>query len=152
MIKDSAKKLVKKLWALFVNRETISYIIAGLLTTAVNFISYESLYQLGVENLIANAWAWVIAVSFAYIVNKKGVFYAKSNGIVEELSKISKFFAARLITLGVEEVGMYYFVERLGVHRLLIKLSLAVIVIILNYIFSKLYVFKIYPKKLTHEE
>ena len=60
-----------------VNRETIAYVIAGALTTIVNFISYEGLYRLGLQNLTANAWAWVIAVSFAYIVNKRNVFFIK---------------------------------------------------------------------------
>lgn len=132
---------IKKLWQLVVNRETVSYIIAGVLTTVVNFASYEGLYRLGLSNLWANGWAWVIAVTFAYIVNKRNVFMSKSSGMKEEASKLTKFFGARLITLGVEQSGMYIFVDRLGIYRLLVKACLAVIVIILNYIFSKLYIF-----------
>lgn len=141
MILDEKKSLVKRVLDKLINRETITYMIAGGLTTAVNFISYESLYQIGLPNLTANAWAWVIAVTFAYIVNKISVFRAKSSGILEELLNIAKFFAARLITLGIEQSGMYYFVEQLGLHRLMVKASLAVIVIVLNYIFSKLFIF-----------
>jgi putative flippase GtrA len=129
--------LIKKI----VNRETITYIIAGVLTTIVNFISYESLYRLGFKNLTANAIAWVIAVTFAYIVNKKQVFLSKSNSVNDEARKVSKFFGARLITLGVEQVGMYIFIDVLGFYRLLVKAVIAVIVIILNYIFSKIFIF-----------
>lgn len=141
MILDEKKSLIKRIMDKLINRETITYMIAGGLTTAVNFISYESLYQIGLPNLTANAWAWVIAVTFAYIVNKKSVFRAKSSGILEELLNIAKFFAARLVTLGIEQSGMYYFVEKLGLHRLMVKASLAVIVIVLNYIFSKVFIF-----------
>lgn len=148
---NAAKTLIKDMYHKVINRETIAYIIAGLLTTTVNFISYESLYQLGLPNLTANAWAWVIAVTFAYIVNKKGVFRSKSTGILNELTKIGMFFAARLITLGVEQSGMYYFIEYLEFPRLMVKASLAVIIIILNYIFSKLYIFKKYKSNEGNE-
>jgi putative flippase GtrA len=136
--------IMTKLIRLFrkvVNRETIAYGIAGILTTLVNFASYESLYQLGVPNLTANALAWMIAVTFAYIVNKKNVFLSKSDTVKDEASKLSKFFGARLVTLGVEQLGMYIFVNRLGLYRLLVKAFIAVIVIILNYVFSKLFIF-----------
>ncbi len=138
---NSLKVKIKKLWQLAVNRETVSYIIAGVLTTIVNFASYEGLYRLGLSNLWANGWAWVIAVTFAYIVNKRSVFMSKSSGIKEEASKLTKFFGARLVTLGVEQSGMYIFVDRLGFYRLLVKACIAVIVIIINYVFSKLYIF-----------
>lgn len=132
---------ILQLFKKVVNRETIAYIIAGVLTTIVNFISYEGLYRLGLTNLTANGIAWVIAVAFAYVVNKKNVFQSKSDTVKDEASKITKFFGARLVTLVVEQLGMYIFIDRLGLHRLLVKACLAVIVIILNYIFSKLYIF-----------
>lgn len=135
------KTLISKLIKKVVNRETITYIIAGVLTTIVNFISYESLYRLGFKNLTANAIAWVIAVTFAYIMNKKQVFLSKSKSIHDEARKVSKFFGARLITLGVEQLGMYIFIDVLGFYRLLVKAIIAVIVIILNYIFSKIFIF-----------
>lgn len=137
--------IVGKLVGLFkkiVNRETITYGIAGILTTIVNFASYESLYRLGVPNLTANAFAWVIAVTFAYIVNKKNVFLSISDTFKEEANKLIKFYGARLVTLAVEQLGMYIFTERMSFNRLLVKASLAVIVIILNYVFSKLFIFK----------
>ncbi len=131
----------KRLLGKVVNRETITYVIAGILTTIVNFISYEGLYRLGVSNLTANACAWLIAVTFAYVANKKKVFLSVSDCAADEATKLSKFYGSRLVTLGVEQLGMFLFINVLGFHRLLVKASLAVIVIILNYLFSKLYIF-----------
>ncbi len=140
------KKLISKiiehpLLGKFINRETISYLIAGVLTTIVNLISYESLYRLGLSNLTANALAWLVAVAFAYVVNKRKVFLYTSNSAKAEVTKISKFFSARLVTLLIEQAGIYIFIEELGIHRWIVKASLSVIVVILNYIFSKLFVF-----------
>ena len=136
--KLKAHTLYKKL----VNRETITYVIFGVLTTIVNFISYEGLYRLGLSNMTANWMAWVIAVTFAYIVNKWSVFRSRSSNIKEELAKMAKFYGARLLSLGVEQLGMWVLVETLGFHRWLVKGALSIIVIVLNYIFSKLYIFK----------
>jgi putative flippase GtrA len=150
-----SNKMKKKIMGMFhklVNRETIAYGIAGVLTTIVNFVSYEGLYRLGVPNLTANALAWVIAVIFAYIVNKKNVFLSRSDSVRDEATKISKFFGARIITLLVEQTGMYLFTELVQFNRLLVKAGLAVIVIILNYIFSKLYIFNDKAAKNHHQE
>lgn len=136
--KIKSNSLYRKL----INREIISYAIFGVLTTLVNLISYEGLYRLGLSNLTANWMAWVIAVTFAYIVNKWSVFRSRSRSVKAELIKMGKFYGARLVTLGVEQLGMWIFIEKLGFYRWIIKGGLAVIVIILNYILSKLYVFK----------
>ena len=140
------KKLIIKLLehpelGKFINRETITYAIAGALTTLVNLLSYETLYRLGLSNLIANGLAWFIAVSFAYVVNKRNVFRSTSDSLKIELIKVSKFFGARVMTLGIEQVGMYIFIEQIGIHRWIVKASLSIIVIIFNYIFSKLFIF-----------
>ena len=137
-MKTTINGLIKKI----VNRETIAYIIAGVLTTIVNFISYESLYRLGFKNLTANAIAWVIAVTFAYIVNAKIVFLSKKVSIKSEALKVTKFFGARVLSFVVEELGMLVFVNLLGYNNLIVKAVLAVVVIIMNYIFSKVYIFK----------
>ena len=135
------KSIVKRLFHKFVNRETIAYAVAGAMTTLVNFISYEGLYRLGLKNLSANALAWVIAVTFAYIVNKWNVFRSRSENTLDETVKVIKFFAARIVTLGIEQFGMYLFVEVLDIYRWFVKGSLMIIVIVVNYIFSKYYIF-----------
>jgi len=136
------KSIVKRLFHKFVNRETIAYAVAGAMTTLVNFISYEGLYRLGLKNLSANALAWVIAVTFAYIVNKNQVFLSKSRDAADEAIKLAKFFGARIFTLAVEQAGMFIFAEKLKVYRWLVKICLSAVVIVLNYLFSKLFIFK----------
>lgn len=133
---------LRPIWERFVNRETITYAVAGVLTTIVNFFSYHFFCNiLGITNLIANAIAWVIAIIFAYVVNDIWVFQSITKGIRKEIEKITKFFGARICSFGVEEVGLYVFVDMFHWNNLLVKAGLAVIVIILNYIFSKLYIF-----------
>ena len=141
MVKE-VKTVIKKLWKLVVNRETITYGIAGVSTTIVNFIAYHLFCNIiGIPNLIANAIAWVIAVSFAYVVNARWVFQDKQEDAAGESKKIVKFFSARLVTFGVEELGMFLLVDLMHGPNLLMKAIVAVLVIILNYIFSKLFVF-----------
>ncbi len=133
---------IKKLWAMFVNRETITYGIAGVATTVVNFLAYHLFCNIiGIPNLIANAIAWVIAVAFAYVVNARWVFRDKSENATDESKKIVKFFGARFATFLVEEAGMFVLVDLLHGPNMIMKAMVAVAVIILNYIFSKLFVF-----------
>ena len=134
--------MIKKLWNLFVNRETITYLIAGVLTTLVNFaasfVGYDCLHWN--ENLVT-AIAWVIAVIFAYVINKYWVFLEKKGETAGEAVKFGKFVAGRLFTFAVEWLGIFLFVTTLQIAFWTVKLVLAVIVTILNYLFSKLFVF-----------
>jgi putative flippase GtrA len=142
-MKESLTDLVKKVFHIIFGREFITYAVAGVLTTLVNYITFHILCNIiGIEDLIANAIAWVVAVTFAYIVNAKLVFLQKKDSIKGEAAKVTKFFGARILTLVVEELGILIFVEVCGYNNLIVKAFLAVIVIILNYILSKLYVFK----------
>lgn len=125
-----------------INRETIVYVIAGGMTTAVNMATYYVLcYWAMMNHLIANIIAWVIAVTFAYFVNAGWVFRDKRTAVKEELSKMMKFFLARLFSLGVEEGGLFLFVSLLMWNNMAVKAGLAVLVIIINYVFSKFYIF-----------
>ncbi|QHQ61963.1 GtrA family protein [Anaerocolumna sedimenticola] len=134
--------IYKSIWKRAVNRETITYGIAGALTTLVNYAAYYIFCnRIGIENLIANIIAWIIAVIFAYIINDIWVFKAQMSGIQSEFIKVIKFFGARLFSLIVEEAGLFLFVDILSWNNLVVKAALAVIVIILNYFFSKLYIF-----------
>lgn len=143
--KESVKEVetvIKKLWNMFVNRETITYGIAGVLTTLVNFIvSYIGYYCLHWDENLVTVLAAAIAIIFAYIINKYWVFLEKSGTASDEAMKLGKFAAGRLFTLGVEWLGVYVFVTKLQIDFMLIKVILAVVVIVLNYIISKLFVF-----------
>lgn len=135
--------MLKKLWNLFVNRETITYGISGVSTTIVNFVVYYLFCNiLLVPNLISNAIAWVAAVLFAYVLNARWVFKDKQEDVTGESRKLAKFFGARVVTFVIEEVGMFVLVDLLHGPNLIMKAIIAVLVIILNYIFSKLFVFK----------
>ncbi len=136
------KGFIIRVWKKLVTKETISYAIVGVLTTLVNLISFHILCNiLGWNELIGNIIAWLLAVSFAYVTNNLFVFASGVEEKSKEVSKIIKFFSARLVTLGIEELGLLIFVSWLAFPNMLVKLGLAVIVIVVNYIFSKLYIF-----------
>lgn len=137
-LKENFKPFYNKL----VNRETITYIIAGVLTTAVNYLSYVLFWDIiGLANLVANSIAWVIAVIFAYIINDLWVFRSKSTLKSYQLKKITKFVSTRIATFLVEQAGMLLFIDVLGFNNLIVKAILAVVVTILNYICSKMFIF-----------
>lgn len=143
--RESANPLVKlffKLWDIFMNREMITYLISGVLTTLVNWVLYYLLVKkLGMEELSGNALDWVLTVAFAYIVNAFWVFRSKYTGVKAEAAKVLKFYSARFLTFLVEEGGLLLFSKVMGLNDLIVKAVLAVIVIILNYVFSKVFVF-----------
>lgn len=134
--------MIKTFLKKFLSREVITYLIAGVLTTVVNYISYFVFCNLiGIPNLIANAIAWIIAVLFAYIINDIWVFQSKKHNILGELEQFVKFLGARIVSFLIEEAGMFVFIDIMKFNNLIIKGILAVIVIFLNYLFSKLFVF-----------
>ena len=138
-------------------KELIIYVVFGLLTTVVNLSVFELFTRLlGAERyLITNIIAWFAAVVFAYVTNKLWVFESKSWSIRTVTKEASSFFAARVLTLGIEEAGLFILVDLCSFSELSLKiLSLeisgeliakafvAVIVVIVNYIISKLVVFR----------
>lgn len=130
--------MVKK----FLNRETISYLIFGVLTTAVNYAVYECCKFLGVYYAAATVAAWIIAVAFAYITNKLYVFESKSFERAVLIKEITAFVSCRLFS-GLCDLGfMVVAVELLSINDSAAKLLSNVIVVIINYIFSKLFIFR----------
>lgn len=135
-------------------QELLSYVFFGGLTTLVNFLSYmlfEAL--LGQERyLYANAIAWILSVLFAYITNKLFVFGSKSFAPGVLGKEISGFVAARIFSFFVEELGLWLLVDVISLKgitlwnvtvtgQLIAKVLLAVVVIIMNYFFSKCFIF-----------
>ena len=126
-------------------KEVIMYLIFGVLTTVVSLISYylltitvlnpESALQLQIANIIS----WVLSVAFAYVTNRKYVFESKSNDYIKE---ITSFVGGRVVTLLMDMLIMFVFVTVLHMNDKLFKLVSQVIVIIANYIISKIFVFK----------
>lgn len=130
-------------------KEIINYLIFGVLTTIVSLaVKYLLLFTIfdasnALELQVAVIISWIAACLFAYITNRIWVFESKSKEIVKEMVK---FFAARLSTLGLEMLIMFIFVTALGLNSdiwvIVWTLVSQVLVIIGNYILSKLIVFK----------
>ena len=138
-------------------KEIILYIIFGVLTTLVNFGVFWLFTELLGEKLylVNNAIAWVAGVAFAFVTNKLFVFESKSKDKKTVSKELVEFTGARLFSFGVEEGGMLLFVSVLGFGRksleilgftlsgqFLVKIALAVIVVIMNYFFSKFVIFR----------
>lgn len=124
------------------NKETVSYLIFGILTTVVDFITYLICLSFSVNYLLANVIAWCVAVIFAYITNKLFVFDSKSfqwNIIIDE---ILSFIGGRIFSLLFSLVFIYTTVTLLGMPVIASKIISAVFVVIINYVISKLFVFK----------
>lgn len=125
------------------HKEFLLYMFFGAGTTVVSIGTYW-LFDgvLGVNELIANVISWIFAVTFAYITNRKWVFAHNARGAKNIISEIFKFFSARGFTLLLEEAILFIFVTLLKCNSLLVKSAAQVLVILLNYIFSKRVVFK----------
>ena len=127
------------------NKEVINYLIFGILTTLINLITYFLLTNtfLDVNKVLelqcANVISWVVAVVFAYFTNRKYVFESSNTNKFKE---IVNFFAARIVTLVMDMGIMYFGVNLLNLNDGICKIVSQVVVIVSNYIFSKLFVFR----------
>ena len=130
---------IKKL----INKEIILYVIFGVLTTIVNLIAYYLFSNIiNINYLISNAIAWIISVVFAYITNKFFVInssYINKDVIIEEFIK---FMNCRLISGLSEVVLLFLFVDLLLMNDIVAKLIIGVLVALINFIFSKVFIFK----------
>ena len=124
-------------------KEIINYLIFGGLTTLVSIGTY-ALFTIvfNIDYLVSNVLSWIIAVLFAFITNKLFVFASKSRSKKQVSKEIVSFFFFRIVSLGIEMIIMYVFVDLLSINDLITKVIAQVIVILSNYIFSKLFVFK----------
>ena len=122
------------------HKEIILYLLFGVLTTIVGIVAFYLFYRiLGIHELIANVFSWILAVLFAYYTNSKWVF---NNESISNKTTILKFFFSRLFSLFVEEIILIIFVTKLGYDGVVIKVIAQIIVIVLNYVISKWFVFK----------
>lgn len=148
---DKIKKLL--------NRETVLYIVFGVATTVVNYVVFHLLYNVlwqQENSLVANAVAFVAAVIFAFVVNKMFVFESKSWGMDALKREVPSFLAARIGSFGIEEAGLFLCEKVLKLGGVIaftfagtsfdwitiVKVALSFVVVALNYVFCKLFVFK----------
>lgn len=149
-------EMIRKIFTKY--SELIRYAFFGVLTTLVNFISFHILslvFSSDKAYLVNNAVAWFVSVVFAYITNKLFVFDSKDWSASVILKEVPEFFGGRVFSFLIEELGLWLFVDLLHFSdytldlyvlslsgELFAKAILAVIVVILNYFFSKLLVFR----------
>lgn len=124
-------------------KEVIAYLFFGVCTFLVSIITFYIFNKvLGLNEHVANIISWIIAVTFAYITNKKWVFESHAVTKEEILKEITSFFSARLATLVLEEVILFVGVNLMHADSMLVKIIAQVLVILSNYFLSKLFVFK----------
>lgn len=126
-------------------KEIILYLIFGVLTTLISLVTYYILVSTilnpdkAFELQLANIISWIVSVLFAYITNRRYVFESKNKNKKKE---ISKFFLSRIMTLIMDMLIMFIGVTVLKGNDKIIKILSQVVVIIANYLLSKLMVFK----------
>ena len=138
-------------------RELIVYFVFGLCTTVVNLITFKIFNMiLGDEKyLISNIFAWFFSVVFAYTTNKIFVFKSRDWGMKTLLKEVASFFSSRIFTFLIEETGLYLLVDIMNLKsvqlnvfvvtvsgEMISKIIVGVFVVVINYIFSKMFIFK----------
>lgn len=130
------RKLIAEHW------DVLSYLFFGVLTTLVNFLVYFPLYNwLQWSAALSNAIAWVVAVTFAFLTNKPFVFQSRDWSLNVVLPELSKFVACRAVSGLMETAAIWLCVDILKWNGNLLKIIVSILVVILNYVFSKWIVF-----------
>ena len=125
------------------NKEALLYLFFGGLTFFLSIFLFWFMDEvLHIHELINNAIDWVICVAFQFFTNRTWVFDAEVDNKKDFWKQAGSFTAGRLFTLGVEEGLLLIFVTIMGFPKMPIKLGATFIVIVLNYVISKLIVFK----------
>ena len=121
------------------DKELFWYVVFGTLTTIVNIVVYFALEYIGVNYIISNIIAWFLSVLFAYVTNRIWVFESRSPNILKEMVL---FFSGRIFSGVLDTALLYLFVDILTLGNTFSKIAVEIIITILNYLLSKLIVFK----------
>ncbi|MCM1365299.1 MAG: GtrA family protein [Faecalibacterium sp.] len=159
---EKIKKIIKAL----INKETITYLIFGVLTTVVSFVTFKAFDVVfnGKYYLLSNTISWIASVIFAYVTNKLFVFESKSWKVSVLKKEIPSFLGARIASYFVEQFGMFIFVTALNFGdkvfdfkiislsgKMTAKVIVSVLVVIINYVLSKFLIFTKKDGKETQE-
>ncbi len=131
------KNLICKIY----ENSVVRYVFFGGCTTMVNLISFYILRKFGIGLNTANIISIILAILFAYVVNSKFVFQDKCETLKDHIQPFCKFIGARLATMVIEVGGVWLLVSVMGMADMMGKFLTQFIVLILNYIFSKFFVF-----------
>ena len=141
---EKIKSLIKKICT----KEVILYVIFGIITTIINIVTFKILNTVfHVEENLSNNIAIILAVLTAYFTNRKFVFNSTAVGFKARFVEFAKFIGSRAITMLVESSGFYLMFNVLGIDKDISKIAITIIVIILNYFFSKFFTFKKHEEK-----
>ena len=134
-------KKIKELFSKYY--DVIAYLVFGVLTTVVYYLVYMPLhYWLGISATVSTVIAWVISVTFAFLTNKPFVFRSHDWSKKTLLPEIRNFVVCR-VGSGLLDMGLTFVtVDLLKWENIFVKLGISVLVVILNYVGSKLLVFK----------
>lgn len=135
---------MKKLWNLLQKyREILVYLVFGVLTTVVNYVVYLPCFNLlKLSASVSNVIAWAVAVVFAYLTNKPFVFRSHDWSMKAVLPELTKFVGTRIGSGGLETLILLLAVDIAGWNGNIWKLVTSILVVVLNYVGSKLLVFR----------
>lgn len=138
------RNYIKKIYSLYIKyKEVILYLIFGGLTTLVNIVGYILLSRwLRMATMPANGIALALSILFAYVTNKLFVFESRTDSLSAAVREFCSFIACRLVTMAIDMLIMYVTVDILGWYDVAMKILANIIVIALNFVFSKLIIFK----------
>lgn len=136
--------MIRKIQALFSKYyDILVYLIFGVLTTVVNYLVYLPCYNLlHLSSALSNVIAWAAAVAFAFVTNKPFVFRSHDWSAKTVIPELTRFIGTRLGSGGLETLILFLTVDWLGLNGNVWKLVTSVLVVVLNYIGSKLLVFR----------
>jgi putative flippase GtrA len=134
------KQLQTLIWGL-ISYEMLSYVFFGIGTALIDIGVFSFITALGINALISNVISTICAIVFAYTTNKLWVFKSKTSGFIEIIREFFKFANARFATLLMTEL-MLLASQLLDGNEYIVKLIAMILTVILNYIFSKLFIFK----------
>lgn len=139
-----ATRLLRRWQPLYQNyKSAILYLLFGGLTTVISIGTFWAGHSaLQLNEHIANIISWVLAVLFAFLTNRVWVFSAPTNNAKAFLGQLFRFYAGRLTTLGVEEILLFVFITVLKINGMVVKVGAQVVVLTLNYVVSKWFVFR----------
>lgn len=123
-------------------KEVLWYVFFGVITTLINIVSFYILDKVGMNTYVANLIAWVVSVLFAFVTNKLFVFHSKKLDILTFMKEFLFFIFFRILSLGIDMGGLFICLDLLHFSKMISKVLVNILVIVANYIFSKLFVFK----------
>ncbi len=134
---------IQRIWNKFFNRENVSYLIFGVLTTLADWISYRMMRIAGIDYRMATAGSWAVAVLFAFVTNKLFVFGSMSLNPGKVWKEFTAFVACRVLTGVLTLIAMVIMVDGIGIRNdFFCKVVISAISLVMNYVLSKWFIFK----------